>query len=235
MFVSTKAIVLKSIRYQEKSLIVKCYTETNGTVNFFVPSIFSSKKNSSKIAYFQPLNLLEIDFEHKKKSNLEYFKNFQQAYPSISNFDFKKNAILFFIAEVLDQVIKEQETDENLFHFLETSILWLNTHDLIHNFHLVFMLELTKFLGFYPDVSSISFDYFDLLEGKFNTQFNSFSITLEESNLFKKLIELKYSNENLIFSKTERQKLLIVLLTYFKHHNFEIKKTNSLEIFKELF
>ena len=70
MLVKTKAIVLSAIKYQEKSLIVKCYTQNHGIKSYFVPSAFSSKKSNQRIAYFQPLTLLEIEATHKNMPNI---------------------------------------------------------------------------------------------------------------------------------------------------------------------
>ena len=74
MLVKTKAIVLSSLKYQEKSLIVKCFTESDGLKSYFVPSAYSNKKANQKIAYFQPLTIIEIEANHKNKGTLEYFK-----------------------------------------------------------------------------------------------------------------------------------------------------------------
>ena len=71
MQVKTKALVISALKYQEKSLIVKCFTRTDGVKSYFVPNAFSSRKNQQKIAYFQPLTLLEIEATHKNQGKLE--------------------------------------------------------------------------------------------------------------------------------------------------------------------
>ena len=149
MNVKTRAIVLSSIKYQEKSLIVKCFTQSDGLKSYFIQSAFSSKKSQQKIAYFQPLNILEIDANHKNKGTLEHIKEVKIAYnyQSIS-LDFTKNAMVFFLSEMLHHAILEEEKNDNLFAFLETSLMWLDTHETNSNFHLFFLVELTKFLGF---------------------------------------------------------------------------------------
>ena len=77
MLVKTKAIVISSLRYQEKSLIVKCFTESDGLKSYFVPSAYSGKKSNQKIAYFQPLTILEIEANHKNKGTLEQLKEIE--------------------------------------------------------------------------------------------------------------------------------------------------------------
>jgi DNA repair protein RecO (recombination protein O) len=70
MVVKTRAIVISSIKYQEKSLIVKCFTLSDGLKSYFVRDAFSSRKSNQKIAYFQPFSLLEIEANHKNKGTL---------------------------------------------------------------------------------------------------------------------------------------------------------------------
>ena len=74
MLVKTKAIVISTLKFQEKSLIVKCFTQSDGLKSYFVRNVFSSQKNNQKIAYFQPLTILEIEADHKNKGTLEHFK-----------------------------------------------------------------------------------------------------------------------------------------------------------------
>ena len=49
MLIKTKAIVISSLKYQEKSLIVKCFTQSDGLKSYFVPNAFSAKKSNQKI------------------------------------------------------------------------------------------------------------------------------------------------------------------------------------------
>jgi DNA repair protein RecO (recombination protein O) len=52
-----------------------------------------------------------------------------------------------FVSEVLHHSIHEEENNESLFDFL-AALLWLDNHDEMANFHLILMLETTKYLGF---------------------------------------------------------------------------------------
>jgi DNA repair protein RecO (recombination protein O) len=161
MFIKTKAIVLSALKYQEKSLIVKCYTLHHGIQSYFVPSAFSSKKANQRIAYFQPLNSLEIEATYKNKGTLEHFKEVKLAYvyQSICT-DIVKSTVVLFLSEILHHSILEEEKNEKLFTFLETALLWLDAHEEAANFHLIVLLELTKHLGFYPDTTEIDFPFF---------------------------------------------------------------------------
>jgi DNA repair protein RecO (recombination protein O) len=236
MLVKTKAIVISSLKYQEKSLIVKCLTQSDGLKSYFVPNAFSAKKSNQKIAYFQPFTLLEIEANHKNKGTLEHFKEIKlsQAYQTISS-DIVKSTMVMFLSEIIHNSIHEEEKNENLFLFLESALLWLDAHDDVANFHLILMLEMTKFLGFYPDDSEIEFPFFDTKEGVFIPFQGTSCLSEHETYLFKRLLNLKFDSEQKIFAGIERQILLKILLSYYTIHLDGFKYPKSLDVLKEIF
>jgi len=236
MQVKTKAIVISALKYQEKSLIVKCFTLSDGLKSYFVRDAFSSRKSNQKIAYFQPLTILEIEAVHKNKGTLEHFKEIKIAFPyqSIPS-DVMKSTIAMFLSEMLHHSIREEEKNESLFTFLETAMHWFDHHDEIANFHLILLLETTKYLGFYPDTSYIDQSYFEMTEGVFSP-FNAISsLSAHETQLFRKLIGLRFGNDQKTFHVTERQILLKILIDYYSFHLDGFKKPKSLEVLKEVF
>lgn len=236
MLIKTKAIVLSSLKYQEKSLIVKCFTESDGLKSYYVPSAYSNKKVNQKIAYFQPLTIIEIEANHKNKGTLEHFKEIRLAHSYYSiNTDIVKSTIVIFLSEILHHAIKEEEKNQSLFSFLETALLWFDTHQETTNFHLILMMEVTKYLGFYPDLTELDFPYFDSKEGYF-TPFQSInSLTEHETHLFKRLLQLKFDSDQKIFAGIERQLLLKILLDFYTLHLDGFKKPKSLEVLKQVF
>ncbi|WP_129751945.1 DNA repair protein RecO [Flavobacterium beibuense] len=236
MLVKTKAIVISSLRYQEKSLIVKCFTESDGLKSYFIRDAFSTRKNTQKIAFFQPLNILEIEAAHKNKGSLEYFKEVKLAHPYYTvNTDITKTTIVIFLSEILHHCIREEEKNESLYHFLETALLWFDSHDEVANFHLILMMEITKFLGFFPERPQNENDFFEMTEGVF-TPYQSIScLSIEETNLFKRLIQLKLDNSIKSFHVSERQTLLKILLDYYAFHLDGFKRPKSLDVLKEIF
>ncbi|WP_367756459.1 DNA repair protein RecO [Flavobacterium sp. WC2430] len=236
MLVKTKAIVISSIKFQEKSLIVKCFTQSHGLKSYFVRDAFSGRKSNQKIAYFQPLSILEIEAVHKNKGTLENFKEIKLSTPFTSiHTDIYKSTIVIFISEILYHSIHEEEKNESLFSFLEAALLWLDHHDEIANFHLILMLEATKYLGFYPDISDIDMPFFDVNEGVFSPFHAVSSLTEHETNLFKKLIDLRLDNDQKVFHVIERQIVLKILIEYYSYHLDGFKRPKSLEVLKEVF
>ncbi len=236
MLVKTKAIVISSLKYQEKSLIVKCFTQSEGLKSYFVRDAFSSRKSNQKIAYFQPLTILEIEAIHKNKGTLENFKEIKIATPFQSIYaDIYKSTIVLFISEILHHSIHEEEKNEALFTFLETALNWLDTHNDIANFHLILLLEITKYFGFYPDISQFENPFFEIREGVFIPFQAVNSLSEHESSLLKKLIELRFESDKKTFHSIERQIILKILIEYYSFHLEGFKKPKSLEVLREVF
>lgn len=236
MLVKTKAIVLSALKYQEKSLIVKCFTASDGLKTYFIPSAYSSRKANQKAAYFQPLSLLEIEANHKNKGTLEHIKEVQTSFPYATIYqDVTKSTLVLFLSEVLHHSIKEEEQNEGLFSFLEAALLWLDHHEEVANFHLILLTELTKFLGFYPDFSEMECPYFEMTEGVFTNDHGLSCLSEFDTFLFKKLLLLKFESPQTIFTGANRQTLLKILLDYYTFHLDGFKKPKSLAVLKEVF
>ena len=142
---------------------------------------------------------------------------------------------MMFISEMLHHSIHEEETNEPLFTFLETALHWLDNHNEIANFHLILILEITKYLGFYPDISDIDMPFFEMNEGVFTPFHAISSLTEHETNLFKKLIDLKFDTNQKTFHVIERQIVLRILIDYYSFHLEGFKKPKSLDVLKEVF
>jgi len=236
--VTTKAIVLSALKYSDTSLIVKCYTAQEGLKSYIIKGILKSKKGGIKIAYFQPLTQLTIVANHNNKSTLNNLKEVQILNPYKTIYkDIVKQSVVLFISEVLASSIQEEEKNEVFYNYLETALIWLDVHDKIANFHLLFLLNTSKYLGFYPDLSEKEKMGFDLLNGSFSeSATNKNVITGNKFYQFKKLLGINFDAiENVSFSKTERQMVLQIIIQYFELHLDGFRKPKSLQILETVF
>jgi len=237
MIETTKAIVINTIKYGDTSLIATCYTEKSGLKTYMLKGILKAKKAKVKVAYFQPLMQLNITANHNTKGTLNSIREIEviNFYNSIYS-DIKKQSITLFLAETLYYSIKEEEQNASLFKYLETSLLWLDTHETVSNFHLLFLLNLSKYLGFYPETKNIDFPYFNLLEGKFTNTYKLNTISREKITQFKKLLGINFDViEQVNFSASNRQDILAILIQYFEFHIEGFKKPKSLNVLKSVF
>lgn len=235
---STKAIIFNALKFSDTSLIIKCYTKEFGLVSFLLRGILKPKKKGMKAGYFQPLNQLELTYNHQKNKQLQNLKEAHVTYPYQTIFrDVKKQAIVMFLAEVLTSVIREEEENSGLYDFLEASFLWLDVHDKTSNFHLFFLVNLTKFLGFYPDRQSFDCNGFNLEEGRFtNAVVGNHILREKELFLFKKLLGINFDAiSEISYSNKERRESLELILRYYKLHVNSFKSPKSLPVLEAIF
>ena len=237
MMIKTKAIVLTSLKYGEADLIVKCLTE-EGVKSYLLRRILSGRSKKLKPGYFQPLSLLDISAVHNNKGNLNSISEVKISYLyQTVGVDIYKQSIALFLAEVLAYALKEEENNPNLFEYIETAFKWLDSNDTFANFHLVFLLQLTKYLGFYPDNKKQTVDFFDLEEGSFSN-FKPLRnyVSGQKLILFKSLIGTNFDViGQLGLNSRSRNIILDIILDYYKLHIPAFKKPKSLNVLKEVF
>ena len=236
--ITTKAVVLSSLKYSDSSLIVKCYTHKEGLKSYLVRGILKTKKGGIKVAYFQPLTQLKMVVNHNTKGNLNSIKEVQVSYPYTTIYkNIIKQSIVLFLSETLSNCIQEEEENIALFTYLETALIWLDTNNSIANFHLLFLLNLTRFLGFYPDISEIDKKGFSLLEGNFTNSIYQKNVVYGNVFFqFKKLLGIDFDSiEEVSFRKQERQSILQMIFQYFQLHLEGFKNPKSLQILEAVF
>ncbi|MFD1616462.1 DNA repair protein RecO [Gelatiniphilus marinus] len=238
MLLNTNAIVLSKLKYRDNDLIVKCYTQQLGVVGFLLRGVLKNKKGQSKAAYFQLLTQLQLVIIYKQNRSLQIIKEVKlnQLYTSLHS-HVLKSAIAMFLAEVLANTLNEEEENQTLFSYIETALLWLDTQPEYSNFHLLFLLNLTKYLGFYPEETNTSYPYFNLLHGKFeNQQQGKYSISGENLTLLKTLLGTTFDGLSTVkINAKQRQSFLSMILLYFELHLGGFKTPKSLQIFNQVF
>ncbi|WP_036380535.1 DNA repair protein RecO [Muricauda sp. MAR_2010_75] len=238
MQVTTKAIVLSSLKYGDTSLIVRAFTASDGLKTYLLKGVMGSKKGKLKPGYFLPLMQLEIVANHKNKGTLESIREVKVSMPYKSlHTDIVKNSIVLFLAEMLGNSIHEEERDEGLFNYLEYALLWLDEHPANPNFHLLFLLDLTKYLGFYPDTSFKNSPFFDLQEGRFSkTQSLNPLIQSEILENFKRFLGTNFEALHAIqLTKSNRRELLKMVILYFRLHVHGFREPKSLAVLNAVF
>ncbi|AUP79187.1 DNA repair protein RecO [Flavivirga eckloniae] len=238
MLITTNAIVLSKLKYRDNDLIVRCYTQQLGVVSFLLRGVLKSKKGNSKIAYFQLLSQLQLVIVYKNNRSLQAIKEtrLNNIYASLHS-NVLKSSIVMFLSEVLSNTLKEEEKNEVLYSYIETTLLWLDTHTEYSNFHLLFLLNLTKYLGFYPDTKNVDYPFFNLSEGRFETRSQDrYTISGQNLTLLKQLLGTTFDALNTVeINAKQRQSFLSMILLYFELHLGSFKTPKSLQIFNQVF
>ncbi len=219
----TSGIVLQHFRYSDTSLIVKIFTEQFGLQSYLVKGAYQ-KYSKFRPALFMPMTIVEFVQASKTGRELHFIKelsvvsHFHQLHQSV-----KKNAIVMFMSELFSRTIQEEETNKPLFDFLKNSLLWLDLRPSnFASFPLYLMVELSRYLGFYPKKNTYQTGfYFDSMAGLFrqNAPEHPYYLNPKLSSHLHQLLETSLeSSGNISWSNTERRELLQEMIDYYKLH-----------------
>lgn len=240
MLQKTRGIILHNIKYSDTGIIVHIYTEKSGRRVFLVKGA-RRKKSSLKVNLFQPLHVLNFEIYFNPKREVQLIKEYSNVVPFISiPYDIRKSSVAIFMGEMLYRFLQEEEGDKKLFDFLLNSIYWLDrTENSISNFHLFFLIHLTKYLGFYPNENhSPETPVLDLKNGSFLrvTPNHRHYLDQRTGKIFNNLQKAGLDEINLLkIDSDSRTKLLNKLIEFYKLHQPYNGEINSCQILKEVF
>ena len=238
MLRSNNCVVLSKLKYRDYDLIVKCYTEEHGITSYMLRGILKSKKSQSKTIYFQPLSLLQIEENYRPNQSLQFIKEvkFSHVYKSLHTNIYKASMVLF-LAEILSTVLKEEEPNKDLYNYISIAFQYLDAEDNFSNFHLLFLLNLTKYLGFYPEKTHQKHPFFNLESGVFESDNKGkHSIFGENLLLLKHMLGINFDALYLVkINAKQRREFLNMLLHYFELHLEGFKKPKSLQVLNDVF
>ena len=234
-----EVIVLSSVLYKEKKLILKTLSKQEGIKTFFL-NRGSGKSKKYKSSNYQVLSILEIISKSSSNSGMPTITESKHLHLLIGlRSDAIKNALSFLLAETLSKCIQEETANLPLYQFIENNVLLLDQDQKPHaNFHLYFISHLTKYLGIAPISTRNDKAFFDLKEGHFTSEMPDHPLHLntEESEFFQDFMFSSWEQVKYIkLSGAKRSLLLTQLLKYYQYHlpGFELPK--SLEVLNEVF
>ncbi|MDR2918929.1 MAG: DNA repair protein RecO [Tannerella sp.] len=240
MLYTTRGIILHTMPYNDKYVIVHAYTEISGRMSYLVARARSRKSKVSH-ALFMPLSVLEMEVDHSHNRDLQRIKETRISFP-LNNIAFHpvKNVIALFTSEVIYRSVRTKEADPKLFGFLHDSIRWLDiSEEGVANFHLVFLIHLVRYFGVFPNVDNYHPGYFfDLLNGVFASLPPEHKHYLDETEsvIFSRLLRMNYENMAVYsFSRQERTNIIRRVLEYYRLHLSDFPEIKSLSVMQHLF
>jgi DNA repair protein RecO (recombination protein O) len=237
MLIKTQAFFLRKVKYGENSAICTFYTRESGLESFMINGV-RNQKGLIKPAYLFPMSVSEISYQKRNNSQLQRISDFRlEDLSQFHNQSLQKNAISGFIAEVINSSIKEHQTDKTLFDFI------LNFVDLIqlqsassHLLPCLFLLKLSRYLGFYPQRNYSEESLFDCIEGKFVSNEHSFTSDKTCAKNIHAMMETSITEmTELNINLAQSRNILDNLLTYYKFQMVDFSVPDGLNILREIF
>ena len=240
MYEKLRGVVLNTVRYSDKHNIVHIYTDGRGLMSFAVPL---GKTNAARMrnAMLMPLSLVELEAGVRPGRDLSMLREVRRSYPLATVYsDPVKNAIALFISELLAHVIQEPEGNDPLFRYIEQAVRLLEQMPgQVANFHICFLYHLGAHLGIQPNLESYRKGYwFDMTEGIFVPAAvrGHMHLKPDEAQVIHLLSRMTFSNMGVFrFSREQRNRVLDLIISYYRLHNAAIGTLRSPDILKQLF
>ena len=252
MLVKTEAIVLHSFKYGEQKLVVDMFTRQQGRLSFMVVLPRSSRGQLKK-HYFQPLTALVVEVDVRPSLQFQKLVNATLLQPRTSLLcEPVKISIGLFVAEFLCHALKGEQQNELLFDYIASSIDWLDGCESGYaNFHLVFLMRLSRFLGFYPNLElddegervmdsmkrNEDSCYFDLRAGTFcnSVPVHRDFLMPQEARVLLLMMRMNYANMHLFrMNREQRNRCVEVALQFYRLHLPDFPDLRSLAVLHDL-
>jgi DNA repair protein RecO (recombination protein O) len=238
----TKAIILRTTKYSETSLIVSAFTELFGVHTYMVNGVRSAKKTGSKASLYLPASLVEMEVYHNEKNTMHRIKECNRGfvYTNVLT-DIVKNSIAVFMMELLSKLLKQPEQNTDLFYFCEDILIQLDSApaNVASNIPLFFALQASHFFGFKIDDNySTQNSILDLQEGYFTAELplHSNYIDGENAHITSELLKVQTTNELAQFKTNhlKRRELLAKYMNFYALHFAEFGNMKTLIVLQEV-
>ncbi len=248
--------MLRTIKYGEQRLIVDMFTRQQGRMAFIVP-VPKTGRGKVKKQHFQPLSLLSIEADVRPQVQLQKLRESSVLYPLSSLLsEPEKLSISLFVSEFLYYALRDEQVNEPLFDYVTSSIEWLDgCEEHYANFHLVFLMRLSRFLGITPNLEERGERreekdptltspkergslYFDLRAATFcgAPPLHRDFLMPEEAERIRTLMRMDFATMHLFrLSRAERHRILELLLTYYRLHLPSFPELKSVEVLQEMY
>jgi DNA repair protein RecO (recombination protein O) len=236
MLHSTKAIVLRSVKYGETSLVATLYTEKFGRQSYILNGVRSEKRSSHRANLYQAATILDAVVYHSPHKNLQRIKEAHvHMFYNALHANIVKNTIAIFISELIYKTITEPESHIELYSFFENSLLHIDTTDdgKLANFPILFTFQLADHLGFGLQNSwSVLRPILDMSNGQFCARNELTGTHFTEGEHAQCLSDIAHEVEIETgkINREQRSQLLMLAIQYLKVHLPHLGELKSIEV-----
>ena len=241
MWQTEKGIVTGAIRHNDGISIVKIFTESHGMIPF-IYYMSKSGNRTSRNTLIQPLTQIEFQTDYIPSSTLSHIRQPKNNCPYRDiPFNPLKRVIAMFIGEFLTYALSQESDNPGLYNYIVQSIKWLDdaNDEVCSNFHILFALQTSSFIGISPNNDDYSAGkYLDLREGTFTASppFHNDYVNAEISFKIASLMNCDFNNMTKVpLTGMERTAIINNLNLYFRHHIPSFPQLKSIEVLQSLF
>lgn len=240
MLQTLNCIALRTVKYNDRHSILTAYSREIGRVSFLVPA-GAGREAVRRRAFLMPMGLFSCIGDLRPLRDIATMRDPRPTVPLQGLLsDPVKGMIAMFVAEVLHDLLREQQSDPLLFDFASDAIMRLDGMDSSHaaNFHICFLYRLTRFVGIEPDTATWEEGrVFDMVEAVYRDTppLHSHYLTPEQGDALHRLSRISWDNMHLFrFNRDQRNAITDLLLQYYSMHYATLPQLRSLDILRQL-
>jgi DNA repair protein RecO (recombination protein O) len=198
----------------------------------------SGKKTGKNL--IQPLTLVEFESSIRENLQLQSLKNLRISHALHHiHFDPVKSAMVMFLDELLYKTIPDDYINDHLFKFLNDGIVLLDDALDARNFHIWFMLEISRYYGFYPTYKAgQESKCLDIPSGWFleKESSNPHVIGGETAKALFDMMDQEWPQvQTMSLHSSLRRSLLQSMVDYIRFHLESLREIKSIQVLHEVF
>lgn len=238
MIETHQIIVLGTTKYSDDRIIVNALSRTAARVTLIV-RITNSKRAAVRHTLFQPMALLEVQWEATPRATMLRPKAARPLVPLLSlQTDPLKASVAMFLAEFLTHATRSDFDGGIIYDYIAYAMEWLDAADHgFNNFHLVFLMRLMRFFGIEPNLDTPAY-YFDLEAGTYSPVLpaHAYYIRGAEAEVLPTLLRLNFGTMHVMrLTGEQRSRILQAIVTYYRLHLPGIPALKSLDVLRSVF
>ena len=221
--------LLSYLKYGDNDAILHCFSLENGFQSFFAKGIYAVK--NKKKPYLFPLNFLSITISKVVAENK--IARISKIELAPDHFDFDEvtmNAILFFTADFLHQVLREEGKNQALFNEIDKIRKEISIQN--YDAYLVFVFKFLVISGVAPLYDDRKF--LNPESGLFENEISHSFFNEDISYLWKQFLTTP-DGYKIRLKRTDRSSFLDSLMIYCQFHITGFYTPNSLAVVRQIF
>lgn len=233
---------MRTVRYSDRNSILTAYTRQGGRLSFFVPA--GTGRAAARLrALLMPMGRFECVADIRPGRDIHSIRDVKAVVlPPVA--DPLRSTIALFVADMLSTLLKEPMSDPLLFDFIDDALRRLGENrkgmmlegTALLNFHICFLIRLTRFLGIEPDwptyLPGAVLDFADGIFRPFPPSHRNF-LPPGESEAASLLGRMNFRNlGHFRMTRFERNTILDRILLYYQTHFPSVGEPSSLSILR---
>lgn len=221
--------LLSYVKFGDNDAFLHCFSADAGYQSFFAKGLYLSK--NKKKPYLFPLNQLAVSVVKAGASKkIPTVSKLELAAEYVEVKDVRMQSILFFAAEFLHQILREEQQNDVAFEAIS-----IFREDIKNNNFNAHINLLVRFLGI-SGVAPLTNDYkfLDPESGNFTHEIAHPLFTEEISQIWKTFLMTGNIGE-ISLIRDSRNSFLDSLLIYYHQHFFGFYTPNSLAVLRQIF